>query len=72
MAEVIETAFGVRVDITLLKYDKSRRWLIEELIPYGIEFTDTKLSNRCKNVNSFSTEEEQAIEKVFKKHKMDF
>lgn len=72
MAEVLEIPFGVRVDMALLKSNNSRRWLMDELIPYGIKFTDTKLSNRCKNVNSFKEPEMIAIKNVFRKHKIEF
>jgi hypothetical protein len=64
--------FGFRVDLALLRNKMSRRDLIEALKEYGIIFSDTKLSNRCAGINSFTDEEKQAIEKYFKKAKIEF
>ena len=74
MAETIKEnmPLGFRVDLALLRNKMSRRDLIVALKEYGITFTDTKLSNRCAGVNSFSDEETQAIEKYFKKAKIEF
>ena len=75
MAEEIVTDtsnFGLRVDMALLKNKITRRELIQSLKEYGIDFSDTKLSNRCAGVNNFTNEEMQAIEKHFKKSKIEF
>ncbi len=74
MPEVINTEleFGKRVDFALLRGNMSRRELIEALKEYGFDFTDTKMSNRCNGVNEFQDDEKKAIEKFFKKQKIEF
>ncbi len=73
MAEVINTLeFGERVDSALTKDRLTRRWLMEKLKEYDVILSDTQLSNRCTGYIQFVDEEMKAIEKVFKKHKIDF
>lgn len=72
LAVEADIVFGERVSMALFKNKKSRRWLIDELEPFGVKFTDTKLSNRINGVNDFSGEEMTAIEELFKKFNIAF
>jgi len=59
-----QPTFGELVDKELEKRGSTRRWLMAQLIPHGIKFTDTQLSNRCTGFIPFQEDEMAAIEKV--------
>jgi hypothetical protein len=73
MPETVNTTeFGERVDAALYKSKNTRRWLMGQLKSFDVDFTDTQLSNRCTGYIPFREDEMIAIEKVFKKNKIEF
>ncbi len=72
MAIIETTEFGERVDLALYHSKNTRRWLMDELKEFGIDLSDTQISNRCTGYIQFKKDEMKAIENVFKKHKLEF
>ena len=64
--EKIETkSFAEKVSDKLNSEERTNRWLISKLKEIGVDMTDTQLSNRLKEINSFRDEEVTAISKIF-------
>lgn len=65
MVKTETKSFAEKVSEKLTLEERTNRWLISKLKDIGVEMTDTQLSNRLKEINSFKDDEISAISKIF-------
>jgi hypothetical protein len=57
--------FYQKVTVKLKELERGNRWLIGKMKDgYGIELTDTQLSNRLKDVHPFKVNEMMAVREI--------